>query len=215
LAGYRLPSEQMLKREFQKLDKPVKLLLFLSSKEESNSFQVYEFFNSIALQDPKITLDVITQNTQSKLFTSYHVSEVPTLIIEGSGVRYVGVPSGPEAGMFIQTIVMSSTKTTSIGDFISKILTSVLNPVQIRTIVTSQCTICPLAVRIGNIFALESALKGNGKVQHEIIEALEHADYVSEYDLSAVPIIIINEVVAFNGIPDVNKYVEKIAEAGK
>jgi glutaredoxin-like protein len=215
LPGYRLPSEQMLKRELQKLTNPIKLSLFLSSQEESDSFEIFEFFNTIANQDPKIELTTITKGAKPELFEQYQISEVPALVIEGSGVRYTGVPSGPEAGMFLQTLVMLSTGSSGIGDLISKILASLTKPVQVRTIVTSQCTICPLAVKIGNMLALESALNGDGKLSHEIIEALEHADYVSGYDLSAVPIIVINNEVAFNGIPDVDKYVAKISEVGK
>ncbi len=215
MPGYRLPSEQMLKRELQKLTNPIKLSLFLSSHEESGSFEIFEFFNTIANQDSKIELNTITKGVKPELFEQYQISEVPTLVIERSGVRYTGVPSGPEAGMFLQTLVMLSTGNSGIGDLISKILASLTKPVQIRTIVTSQCTICPLAVKIGNMLTLESALNGDGKLSHEIIEAMEHADYVSGYDLSAVPIIVINDEVAFNGIPDVDKYVAKISEVGK
>ena len=215
LPGYRLPSEQMIKREFKKLKNPVKLILFLSPDEAPETFSVFEFYSAIANHDPKIELQLYTKATKPELFDQYQVNEVPAIIIEESGIRYTGVPFGPEATMFIQTLVMKSTENTGIGEVISRVLASLTKPVQLRTIVTSECTICPLAVKIGNMLTIESTLNGSGKVQHEIIEALEHKEYVSRYDLSAVPIILINDEVAFTAIPDVDKYGSKIAEAGK
>ncbi|MHA1648880.1 MAG: thioredoxin family protein [Candidatus Helarchaeota archaeon] len=215
MSPYRLPNLQQIKREFQKLRNPIEISLFLSPEEDPESFPAYEFINTIANQDPKIKLNLITKQAKPELFNQYHIKEVPAIVIEDSGIVYTGVPSGPEAMMFIQTLIMKSTENTGIGEVISRVLASLTKPVLLRTIITSQCTICPLAVKIGNMLALESALTGGGLIKHEIIEALEHPDYVAEYDLSAVPIILINNEIAFNGIPDVDEYVLKIAKAGK
>ncbi|MFX1296199.1 MAG: hypothetical protein ACFFD2_15285 [Promethearchaeota archaeon] len=65
------------------------------------------------------------------------------------------------------------------------------------------------------MFATEFALNGNNKVQHEIMETLEYFDYISKYDLSAVPISLINEKIIFIRIPDFDQYVLKNVEAGK
>jgi len=215
MSEYRLPNEQMLKREFEKLKEDVHLSLFLDSKEDDNSFSIFEFMSHITSLDARIKLRVITKKTKPELFEKYKITEVPTIVIEGSGIRYVSIPAGPEASVFIQTLVMKSTANSGIGEAICKILSILTKKVHLKTIVTSQCTICPLAVRIGNMLSLESALKGNNKIQHEIVDASEHADYVSQFDVSAVPIILINDRVIFNGIPDVDKYVHEIFEAGK
>lgn len=204
-----------MKREFKKLRKPIKILLFLSTKDDSTSLSVLEFMNVIVNQDPQIDLKVFYKETHSESFEQQQIQEIPAIVIEGTGICYTGVPSGPESGVFIQTLIMKSTENSGVGEVISKILASVTKPVKLRSIMTSQCTICPLAVKIGNTIALESAINGNGKITHEIVEALEHKNYVAKYDLSAVPIIIINNKVTFHGLPDVDKYVMKIAEAGR
>jgi alkyl hydroperoxide reductase subunit AhpF len=215
LSKYNLPSEQMLKRELERLKDPIQVYLFLDPQADPDSFSVYEYLNTITTNYPKLHLKLITKSIHPTLFEQYQIKEVPTILIEGSGVQYTGIPAGPEAMVFIQTLVMKSTANSGIGEVISRILASLTKEIQIRTIVTSQCTICPLAVKIGNMLSIESTLNGNGKVTHEIINASEHEDYVSNYDLSAVPIIIINDKVAFNGIPDVDQYVRKITEVGK
>ncbi|NVM52390.1 MAG: thioredoxin family protein [Candidatus Helarchaeota archaeon] len=215
MSRYRLPSEQMLKRKFAKLKNPIQISIFISPQEDHDSFSVFEFMRAITNQDSKIELNLITKKMKPELFEQYHIEEVPAIVIEDTGIQYTGVPSGPESMMFIQTLIMKSTENSGVGAVISKVLDSLKKPVQLRTIITSQCTICPLAVKIGNMLSLESAFNGNGKVRHEIIEALEHMEYVSNYDLSAVPIILINNEIAFNGIPDVDRYVSKIAEAGR
>ncbi len=215
MTAYRPPSESLLKREFSKLKNPVKIFLFFSSEEDSNYPAVLAFLNAIVDQADEIELQSINKTLNPEIFEKHQIEESPAIFIEDSGILYTGVPSGPESVMFIQTMVMKSTETTGIGEVIRKILSSLTKPVKIRTIVTSNCTICPLAVKVGNMMALESAISGNGKVRHEIIEALDHADYVSNYDLSSVPIIVINNKVAFMGIPDIDQYVLKLAEAGK
>lgn len=215
MSEYRLPNEQMLKREFEKLQDDVELSLFLDAKGDDNSFPVFEFMTHFANLDSRIKLKLVTKKTKPELFGEYNITEVPAIVIEGSGIRYTGVPAGPEASVFIQALVMKSTANSGIGELISKVLSKLINKVQLKTIITSQCTICPLAVRISNSFSLESALKGYNTIEHEIIDASEHANYVSEFDVSAVPLILINDQVAFNGMPDVDRYVRKIVEAGK
>ncbi|HUY01301.1 MAG TPA: thioredoxin family protein [Candidatus Deferrimicrobium sp.] len=205
----------MLKRELERLKDPIELVIFLDPQKDPDSFSVYEYLNVIATNYPKLHLKLITKNVYPDLFEQNQIKEVPTLLIEGSGIQYTGIPAGPEAMVFIQTLVMKSTANSGIGEVISRILASLTKNIRIRTIVTTQCTICPLAVKIGNMLSIESTLNGNGKVAHEIINASEHETYVSNYDLSAVPLIIINDEVAFNGIPDVDQYVRKITELGK
>jgi glutaredoxin-like protein len=212
---YRLPNEQMVKREFEKLTGEVFLSLFTPATKDANYSPIVEYINKIVHLSPKIKLKIVPKGSNPELFTQYHITEVPSLIIENSGIQYTGIPAGPEAMVFIQTIVMKSTANSGIGDAISRVLASLTRKLQLRTIITSQCTICPLAVRIGNMFSLESALKGHNKIRHEIIDASEHCDYVSKFDVSAVPIILINDQTAFTGIPDVDKYVEKILKEGK
>jgi len=215
MSEYRLPNEQMLKREFEKLRDDVNLYLFLDVKQEDNSFSVFEFLNYFANLDSRIKLKMVTKHTKPELFKEYNIIEVPAIVIENSGIRYTGIPAGPEASVFIQALVMKSTANSGIGDAVSRVLASLTKIVSLRTIITSQCTICPLAVRIANSFSLESALKGYNTIQHEIIDASEHASYISEFDVSAVPIILINDQIAFNGLPDVDKYIQKIVQAGK
>jgi glutaredoxin-like protein len=215
MSEYRLPNEQMVKREFEKLIGEVTLSLFTPAQKDAKYSSVVEFINKIAHLNPKIKLKIVPKGSKPELFSRYNISEVPALVIEDSGIQYTGIPAGPEAMVFIQTIVMKSTANSGIGDVISKIIASLTKKLQLRTIVTSQCTICPLAVRIGNMFSLESALKGHHKIHHEIIDASEHCDYVSKFDVSAVPIILINDQIAFTGIPDVDRYVEKILKEGK
>jgi len=212
---YRLPNEQMVKREFEKLTSEVFLSLFTPEEKDPKYSAVVEFLNKIVHLNPKIKLKIVPKGSNPDLFTRYNITEVPSLVIEDSGIQYTGIPAGPEAMVFIQTIVMKSNANSGIGDVIGRVLASLTKKLQLRTIVTSQCTICPLAVRIGNMFSLESALKGHHKIQHEVINATEHCDYVSKYDVSAVPIILINDQTAFTGIPDVDKYVEKIIKEGK
>ena len=212
---YRLPSEMLLKREFGRLKNPIKIALFISKKEEPNCSASIEFMSAIANPDPRIELDIISIESSPDLFEKHNITEVPTIIVNETGIQYTGVPSGPETVTFIQTLVMASTKNSGIGDVIKKIIASLTKSVYLRTIVTSECTICPLAVKIGNMLSLESSFSGNGMIRHEIIESIEHEEYVSEYDLSSVPIVLINEEVAFNGVPDVDKYILKIAAAGK
>ncbi|MHA1266037.1 MAG: hypothetical protein ACTSRS_12465 [Candidatus Helarchaeota archaeon] len=215
MASYRLPSKLLLQREFQNLQKPVTLSLFLKETELEPAEAVISFLQFIAEQNAKISLKIYSQIDQPHIFAKYNIQESPAIVLENSGIKYTAVPAGPESIMFVKTIVMLSTQTTGIGDAVSKIVTSLSRDVALKTIITSDCTVCPLAVKIGNMLTLESNLKGNGKLQHEIIDSLEHESYVSAYDISAVPLILINDSVAFNGIPNLDQYLLKIAEAGK
>ncbi|TFG05790.1 MAG: hypothetical protein EU536_01030 [Promethearchaeota archaeon] len=215
MSRYRITNEAMLKREFEKLEKPITLSLFLLSEDHLDSPEIIIYLESICKLNSKLSLQLYFQSHDPMKFTEYQITEPPTLVIEQAGIRYVGVPTGPESMIFVQSLIMTSTGTTGVGTAISAALASLKKNVTIRTIITHDCIICPLAVKIGNMLTLETAIRGNGNLTHEIIESLEHHDYVSKFDLASVPIILINNEVAFRGIPKVDPYVSKIIQAGR
>ena len=56
MTGYRPPNQQVLKREFEKLEKPVKITLLFSTQKDPNSPEILEFLRFISDQDSRIGL---------------------------------------------------------------------------------------------------------------------------------------------------------------
>ena len=80
--SYRLPSDQLLKREFEKLKNPVTISLYLDPEKDPDSYAAYDFLNAIANFDPKIKLSLITKSSKPELFEKSQIEEVPAIIIE-------------------------------------------------------------------------------------------------------------------------------------
>ncbi len=89
-----------------------------------------------------------------------------------------------------------------------KALEKLEKPLHIQVFVTPTCPYCPKAVRMAHQMAIES-----DKIRGDMIEATEFPHLSNHYNVSAVPKIIINDVVDFEGALHEPVYLEKVLEA--
>jgi alkyl hydroperoxide reductase subunit AhpF len=126
-----------LKRELEKLEKTISLKVFTSEIHCPACADTVTLCKTLAeLSNGKITYEEISLDTQKELATKYKVELVPTIIIEGTGVRYTGIPAGGEFTTFVQTIIMASTGNTELGHLKSKLM-EISKPVVVQTVITS------------------------------------------------------------------------------
>jgi len=117
----------------------------------------------------------------------YNVTRAPTIIIQGHGIRYTGAPIGQETAPFIYTIIMASNKTSIFGGAIASKLAA-FRKARLELIVTPTCPYCAQAALIENSMVMESS----GKLTVNIIEAYENPDIARTYNVTGVPVTIID-----------------------
>lgn len=155
----------------------------------------------------KINLEVIDLDQNPELVEKYNISGVPTILI-GENIKYVGLPVGLERRVFTNTLkLVAEGKTTRLKEEQIAKLTGLKEPATVKVITTSSCPYCPKVVFMSNQLAVAS----DGKVASEIINSTELPELAAKYRVTAVPTTVINEKVRFQGIPDMDAFIDEIA----
>ena len=188
-----------IKDLFEKnLDSEVNLMLFVDSPEKCQYCKdTIELLTELANTSPKIKLIVYDINKNSKEAKFLGVDKTPALIIGGKkvyNIYYFGIPAGHEFAALLEDIVDASNGTTRLSNTTKERLKQIKDPVEIKVFVTPTCPYCPRAVRIAHEFAME-----NDKIKGVMIEAMEFYDLANQYSVMAVPKVVINDEVSFEG----------------
>lgn len=128
-------GKNALKRELGKLDTPISLKVFTAKIHCPACEDTITICKTLTELTDKIRFEEISLDNQKELAAKYEVDKVPTIIIEGTGIRYTGIPAGGEFAAFISTLVMVSTQTTEVGHLKEKLM-EIKKPVVVRTVVT-------------------------------------------------------------------------------
>ncbi|MEA3239755.1 MAG: thioredoxin family protein [Candidatus Bipolaricaulota bacterium] len=204
-------DRKYLQGEFGKMNEPVKLILF--SKEDdcascSDTLQLLEETASLSEKIEVVTYDL---TRDSEAAATYNVDRAPTVIIQGNkdiGIRLYGIPSGYEFSTLIEDIIDLGTGTISLAPATKDALAHLAEPVHIQVFVTPSCPYCPKAVRMAHMMAMES-----DKVTADMVMANEFPQLSSQYNVMAVPKIVINEDTSFEGAIPEDDYVSFVAKA--
>ncbi len=204
-------DQEYLKKEFSKLTKPVKLVFFTQQFECQYCQLTRELLNELSPLSDKIKVEIYDFVKDEAKVKQYDIKRIPSIIIEGEkdyGIRFYGVPAGYEFSTLIEDIIDVSNGTTSLSKETKEDLKKLTRPVHIQAFVTLTCPYCPRAVRMAHQMAMESDL-----VTGDMIEAAEFPQLSNKYFVSAVPKVVINEEVEFEGALPEKNYLEKVMEA--
>ncbi len=190
---------------------PVKLLFFksvvcqLCDDEET-------LLREVADLSDKIELEVKDLVEDKELAQRFGIEYAPGLAVTPPDrvvkAIYTGAPFGYEFSALIDDIRSVSRGQTGLQpDTIEKIK-SITKPVHIKVFVTPSCPYCPKAVSTAHKFAMENEL-----ITGEMIEAQEFPDIASLYNVYAVPKVVINDRVEFEGAYPEKQFLEFVLEA--
>jgi glutaredoxin-like protein len=168
-------------------------------------------FESILNELPKINSKVIVEKyfSSSEESKKFGLEFFPSIVFkEKQNVRFIGLPLGYEFSVFLQDIVSISNNRIDLSLDAAKKISKIDKKVNIKVFVTPTCPYCPGAVYIAHQFALL-----NNNIVSEMIESTEFPELAEKYDVYAVPKIVINDKVEFEGaVPD-NFFANKVLEA--
>lgn len=204
-------DQDYLKKEFSKMKKPVKLVYFTQQFECQYCQLTRELLTELSALSDKIKVDIYDFVKDEAQVKKYDIKRIPAIVVEGEkdyGIRFYGVPAGYEFSTLIEDIIDVSTGTTSLTKETKEELKKLTKPVHIQAFVTLTCPYCPRAVRMAHMMAMESDL-----VTGDMVEASEFPQLSNRYFVSAVPKVVINEEVEFEGALPEKNYLEKVFEA--
>ena len=204
-------DKKFLKKEFEKKMKDdVYVYVFTSNDNCRYCKETVDITNETASLHDAIHVEIL--NVNSDKAKEMGVDKAPTTIITdnneyGSRIRYIGIPAGYEFSSLIEDIISVSQRKVTFEEHVKEHLDEIDEPIEIKVFVTPTCPYCPRAVRTAHKFA-----QYNKYIHGKMIEAIEFPDWADQYGVSAVPHIVINDDVVFQGALPEHDFVENVME---
>ena len=185
-----------LKAYFEKIVSPITLTASLDDSEASA--QMRELLNEVAEQSDKITVET---NGSDKHVPSFTVSKTG----EAARIRFAGLPMGHEMTSFILAILQASGYPPKVEEDILARIRKLDGKFHFQTFISLSCHNCPDVVQALNLMA---ALNPN--IEHEMIDGALFQPLVDQYQIMAVPTVILNGEVFGQGRMGAEEIIAKL-----
>jgi len=133
-------DEQQIRKEFERLQGPVKLVIFSQSLAAAELCQQNEqLVREVAALSDQISVETLNLAIDHERAEAYGVDQVPAIVVEGArdyGIRFYGVPTGYEFSNLIDAIIVASTGEPALADDTKASLAALAGDVDIKVFST-------------------------------------------------------------------------------
>ena len=133
-------DQQEVQKQFERLQDPVKLVVFSQSLAAAEvCHQNEQLVREVAALSDKIGVEVLNLAIDRERAEAYGVDQVPAIVVEGArdyGIRFYGVPTGYEFSNLIDAVVVASTGEPALSDATKSSLAALAGPVDIKVFST-------------------------------------------------------------------------------
>jgi glutaredoxin-like protein len=206
--------ETQVRKEFEALDAPVKMVVFTQSMECQYCAETRQLVEEVAALDARLSVEVYDLVDDKEIAERYGVDKIPAVaLLQGGeeerdyGIRFYGIPSGYEFSTLIDDIVMVSGGDPGLSDETKALLAALEEDVHLQVFVTPTCPYCPQAVHLAHRMAMAS-----DKVKADMVEATEFPHLSQKYNVMGVPRTVINETEFIEGAAPERMLMERIQE---
>jgi len=192
----------------EKLEKPVKIIMFTQEVECQFCAQTRQLIKELAALNDKIKVEIYDFLADSQKAKDYGVDKVPAIVIMGEkdyGMRFYGMPHGYELQTLLEGLINVSRGRTDISEDVKKRLREIKTPVHIQVFVTLTCPYCPTVAGMAHKFAVESDL-----IKADVIDASEFPHLALKYGVMGTPKTVINEKTEFVGVLSEDLFLEHL-----
>jgi alkyl hydroperoxide reductase subunit F len=185
-----------LKAYFEKIESPIVLEATLD--DGTQSAQMLELLNDVAEQSTKITVKTSGSSKNIPSFTVGKADEV-------ARIAFSGLPMGHEMTSFILAILQASGYPPKVEQDVIESIKGLEGKKRFQTFISLSCHNCPDVVQALNLMA---AL--NPDIEHEMIDGALFQGLVDQYQIMAVPTVILNGEVFGQGRMSVEEIAAKL-----
>jgi alkyl hydroperoxide reductase subunit F len=185
-----------LKAYFEKIESPI--ILEATLDDSTHSAQMIELLNEVAEQSTKITVKTSGSSKNIPSFTVGKVGEV-------ARIAFSGLPMGHEMTSFILAILQASGYPPKVEQDVIESIKGLEGKKRFQTFISLSCHNCPDVVQALNLMA---AL--NPDIEHEMIDGALFQGLVDQYQIMAVPTVILNGEVFGQGRMSVEEIAAKL-----
>lgn len=204
-------TKNKVKEIFSKeLKEEVKLHLFTSETNCDYCNETKQLLEELSQLDGRIKLEVLDLKANAAKAQEMGIEQAPAVVVDGGdvNVKYYGIPSGYEFASLLEDIEDASQRKTRLPKQVEERIRGIKEPVHIKVFVTPTCPYCPRAVRTAHQFAML-----NSNIKADMIEATEFPELSEKYEVMAVPKVVINEKVTFEGALPEAQFAEYVFQA--
>jgi len=207
-------TKKELKGILGKLPGKVDLVFFTQQNACPMCQQQQELLETLAqLSAGKIKLEVHDLLKDAELAVQYGIDKLPATIVKGArdwGLRFFGVTAGYEFSTLLETVMMAAAGKTGLSPQLEKIVRTIDVPVHLQVMTTMTCPYCPRAVR--SAFQMAMA---NDLIRADMVEMGEFPTVAQRYNVSGVPMTVVNETHSFEGALDAEAVYLEVLKAVK
>ena len=134
-------DEAAVRKEFEKLAGPVKLVTFSQELESADLCRQNEqLVREVAQLAPdRISVETLNLAIDRARAEAYRIDRVPAIVVEGArdyGIRFLGIPGGYEFSNLIDSIILASTGEPGLTDQTRSALAELTSDVDIKVFST-------------------------------------------------------------------------------
>ena len=170
-----------------------------------------ELYKEVTELSDLLKLEAYTIEDNKEKFDEYKVERIPTVVIKGHNkglIRFVGIPAGYEFATLLEDLIDASRGKIDLKERNRRKVEAVKEPLHIQVFVTPTCPYCPRAVRIAHKMAFI-----NENIMGDMVEASEFPNLSEKYGVYAVPKIIVNDKVEFEGALPEDQFIAQVLKA--
>ena len=140
MAILQAKDQAAVRKEFERLNGPVKLVVFSQELVAGELCRQNEqLMKEVAELSDQITLEVLNPQIDRARAEAYSVSDVPLTVVEGArdyGIRFLGIPAGYEFSNLIDAIVATSRGEAALSEETKATLATLPGEVEIKVFST-------------------------------------------------------------------------------
>ena len=132
-------DREAVKKEFEKLTGPVKVIVFSQELGSETCRQTEWLVKEVAELTDKASVEVLNLILDREKAEAYGVDRVPAVVVEGTkdyGIRFFGLPAGYEFTNLIDAMVLASTGKPALSEETRTALAGLASPVHIKVFTT-------------------------------------------------------------------------------
>jgi alkyl hydroperoxide reductase subunit AhpF len=133
-------DEDAVRKEFQRIAGPVKLVVFSQELVAADLCRQNEqLMREVAALSDRISIEMLNPAVDRERAAAYGIDQVPATVVEGArdyGVRFLGIPAGYEFSNLIDSIVAVSSGEAALRDDTKASLATLTGDIQIKVFST-------------------------------------------------------------------------------
>jgi glutaredoxin-like protein len=204
---------QQIEKRLKDLKEPIKLVVFTQEFECPTCEENRTLMEEVARTVPEVSVEVNDFVLDKDEGDAYKIDKIPATVVEGKkdyGIRFYGIPNGYEFSSLVEAINMVSLDDSMLSTQTREQIKALSKPVTIQVFITPTCPYCATAVQMAHKMALESEL-----ITADMVEIVEFPYLTQKYNVFAVPKVVMNEKIAFEGALPESKFLKRVMKAGK